>query len=228
LALAAITEGGGSDAAIRLPARTAPLAAGAVDDEWTCQWVTRDITALLDYKPEELVGTALLALAHPAIAAELVVALTHAGDKQGGSVLHARLRARDGEWRMLQMVLSPRRDEWTGVIFLLLPEDLGTAAELADVDRQLRRATLDRHAATLARDSMWPHAEHPHLTTRQWEIVTRLQRGERVPGIAAALYLSQSTVRNHLTAVFRKLGVHSQAELLAELRAQQEQIGRSA
>jgi DNA-binding NarL/FixJ family response regulator len=55
------------------------------------------------------------------------------------------------------------------------------------------------------------------LSTRQWEILTRLVRGERVQDIADALYLSPATVRNHLTAVYRKFGVHSQAELLARL-----------
>jgi hypothetical protein len=35
-------------------------------------------------------------------------------------------------------------------------------------------------------------------------------RGERVLPIARDLYLSQSTVRNHLTAAFQRLGVHFQ------------------
>jgi DNA-binding NarL/FixJ family response regulator len=43
--------------------------------------------------------------------------------------------------------------------------------------------------------------------------------GERVPGIAGALFLSASTVRNHLTAIFAKVGVHSQAELIHALKA---------
>jgi DNA-binding CsgD family transcriptional regulator len=38
-----------------------------------------------------------------------------------------------------------------------------------------------------------------------------------VDDIASALYLSSSTVRNHLTSIYRKFGVHSRAELLAEL-----------
>jgi DNA-binding CsgD family transcriptional regulator len=32
------------------------------------------------------------------------------------------------------------------------------------------------------------------------------------------MYLAPSTVRNHLTAVFRKFGVNSQAELIEALR----------
>ncbi len=52
------------------------------------------------------------------------------------------------------------------------------------------------------------------LSTRQWEVLTRLLRGKRVPAIASDLFVSQSTVRNNLSALFGKFGVHSQAELL--------------
>jgi len=38
-----------------------------------------------------------------------------------------------------------------------------------------------------------------------------------VPTIAAALNVSQNTVRNHLAAIYKKFGVHSQTELLAML-----------
>ena len=63
------------------------------------------------------------------------------------------------------------------------------------------------------------------LSPRQWEIVTRLLRGERVPDIARSLFLSQSTVRNQLGAVYRKLGVHSQAELIARLQGRDQDPG---
>jgi DNA-binding NarL/FixJ family response regulator len=55
------------------------------------------------------------------------------------------------------------------------------------------------------------------LSPRQWEVLRRLLNGQRVPTISAELFLSQSTVRNHLTAIFERFGVHSQAELLARL-----------
>lgn len=59
------------------------------------------------------------------------------------------------------------------------------------------------------------------LSVRELEIVTRLVGGHRVPAIAKALFLSQSTVRNHLSSVFAKLRVGSQQELL-DLFAQQD------
>jgi DNA-binding NarL/FixJ family response regulator len=59
--------------------------------------------------------------------------------------------------------------------------------------------------------------EFTELSGRQWEVVTRLVDGQRVPEIARSMYLSPSTVRNHLTVVFRKFGVHSQRELVALL-----------
>lgn len=52
------------------------------------------------------------------------------------------------------------------------------------------------------------------LSAREREIVNRLLDGDRVPAIARALYLGQSTVRNHLTAVYRKLNVSSQQQLI--------------
>jgi DNA-binding NarL/FixJ family response regulator len=58
------------------------------------------------------------------------------------------------------------------------------------------------------------------LTTRQREIVERLLDGHRVDAIARDLYVSPSTVRNHLSAIFDKLGVASQSELVELLRGQ--------
>jgi DNA-binding CsgD family transcriptional regulator len=57
------------------------------------------------------------------------------------------------------------------------------------------------------------------LTTRETEIVAMLLRGHRVSTIAQRLYLSPHTIRNHLKAVFRKLQVGSQVELVATVRA---------
>ncbi len=59
-----------------------------------------------------------------------------------------------------------------------------------------------------------------HLSAREWEIVTRLGQGRRVPAIATDLFLTQGTVRNQLSSVYRKLGLHSQQELLDLINAE--------
>jgi DNA-binding CsgD family transcriptional regulator len=61
------------------------------------------------------------------------------------------------------------------------------------------------------------HAPLGQLTARQHEILCHLARGDSVEQIAAATYLSTSTVRNHLSVIYKKFGVHSQAGILAKL-----------
>ena len=56
------------------------------------------------------------------------------------------------------------------------------------------------------------------LSRREFEVVRMLLHGDRVPVIARQLFVSQSTVRNHLSSVFRKLRVRSQQELIVLLR----------
>jgi DNA-binding CsgD family transcriptional regulator len=56
------------------------------------------------------------------------------------------------------------------------------------------------------------------LTPRELDIVRRVVTGDRVRAIAERLFLSQSTVRNHLSSVYRKLGLRSQQELVDRFR----------
>jgi PAS domain S-box-containing protein len=66
------------------------------------------------------------------------------------------------------------------------------------------------------RDASVPGLER--LSRREYEVVKLLLHGDRVPVIARQLFVSQSTVRNHLSSVFRKLRVRSQQELIVLLR----------
>jgi DNA-binding NarL/FixJ family response regulator len=56
------------------------------------------------------------------------------------------------------------------------------------------------------------------LSAREEEIARALARGHRVAEIARMLDISPHTVRNHFKAIFRKLDVHSQVQLVARLR----------
>ena len=52
------------------------------------------------------------------------------------------------------------------------------------------------------------------LSERELEILRLAGRGLANPQIAEALHISPGTVRNHLSAAYRKLGVHSRHEAL--------------
>src|SRR4051794_8320912 len=98
------------------------------------------------------------------------------------------------------------------------------AARVAELERRMRRIAAEVHAADVLdapdRDlSLRDVPRLAELSERQVEILARLVRGQRVPAIARHMYLAPSTVRNHLSTVFRKLGVHSQAELIDLLRS---------
>jgi DNA-binding CsgD family transcriptional regulator/PAS domain-containing protein len=92
-----------------------------------------------------------------------------------------------------------------------------------ELEARLRRISAEVRAAGLIEilgdyPGSEPSELGEELTTRQLEIVELLLRGVRVPTIAKTLYISPSTVRNHLSQIYRRYNVHSQAELLEKLR----------
>ena len=58
------------------------------------------------------------------------------------------------------------------------------------------------------------------LTEREVDVLRLANRGLPNPQIAQALHISPGTVRNHLSAIYRKLGVHSRYEALQIARDQ--------
>jgi DNA-binding CsgD family transcriptional regulator len=141
-----------------------------------------------------------------------------------------RLRCFDGSYRALRVFLAPLQNHPKQALgFVLRPEPiredppLDSAARLEEVEHRLRRIALE--LAALGVTEGLTKAVRPdilstlaRLTPKRQEIVRRLRAGERVPGIARDTYVSQSTIRNHLSAIFREFGVTSQEELLALMR----------
>jgi DNA-binding CsgD family transcriptional regulator len=154
--------------------------------------------------------------------------VTRAMTTNRATATHALLRTESG-WRhsiCLVTTLCDHNPPRLGIMVALLDEDGKESAQPSrakDLEQRMWRIAAEVFAADLmpasadapARDLSAQIAE---LTSQQWEITMRLINGERVPTIARAMHLSQSTIRNHLTAVFRRFEVHSQAELLGKLR----------
>ena len=70
-----------------------------------------------------------------------------------------------------------------------------------------------------------PERSRDELTKREKEVVLELLEGGRVATIAELFGVSPRTVSNHLKSCFRKLGVHSQADLIELARSKPEQLG---
>jgi DNA-binding CsgD family transcriptional regulator len=114
-------------------------------------------------------------------------------------------------------------------VVVLLPEGATTASTFADLAddsspealplrESLDRFAVDIRTAVAVDVPVTRAALLDGLAEREREVVRELLQGNRVPAIAGKLFLSQGTVRNHLSAAFRKLGVANQQELIDLLR----------
>jgi len=93
------------------------------------------------------------------------------------------------------------------------------ARAVADLVKSLGRGIRGAITSPAAVSPLRSDIDLGRLSSRELEIVTRLLAGDRVSSIAKLLFLSEGTVRNHLSSVFGKLGVRSQQELIDLLRA---------
>ena len=98
-----------------------------------------------------------------------------------------------------------------------MPED-SLAADLAQVALKLQSMSF---SARVSSERTFP-VDHPvlsELSEREREVLEQLMSGSRVPAIAKDLFISQNTVRNHLKAIYRKVGVSSQSALIELVRS---------
>ena len=56
------------------------------------------------------------------------------------------------------------------------------------------------------------------LTRREREVLTELARGRSYSAMATALFVSENTVKTHVTSVYRKLGVERRIDALRVAR----------
>lgn len=100
------------------------------------------------------------------------------------------------------------------------PEDIALAVKAVARGQvvfgsQVASAVL---AQASGRSHTGPAAAFPGLTARELDVLDLLSRGRSNHEIAAVLFLSPKTVRNHVSAVLGKIGVTSRAEAVARAR----------
>ena len=137
----------------------------------------------------------------------------------------------DAVGRQVTSVLPPEERRRGREIFTrnLMGPPEGSDNQFVGVGADGRRVTVEVSAVPLSRDGhvigvfgqvkdLEDHAPpppHPSLTPRQAEVLALLERGRSTEQIASDLHLSVETVRNHIRAILRALGVHSRLEAVA-------------
>jgi DNA-binding CsgD family transcriptional regulator len=197
---------------------------GTSDESLLIDRISSDVEALLGYQPSDVLGRSMLSLVTETSVSDLLGSLAHAAGTGAGVTLNLVARSKQGDPVLLEAVLWPLRPP-PRCGFALLPGAYAESASgtAADVENWMSRfasdsgaVSLSRHLATAPREGEL--AGLSRLTTRELEIVSRLVSGDRVPSIAKALFLSPSTVRNHLHSIYQKLDIHSQQELIHVFR----------
>jgi DNA-binding NarL/FixJ family response regulator len=197
------------------------------DHDWTVEYASRDSERVLGGEPGQLVGKPLLGALHPVMASDFILSVARATTTKRAVMARAQLRV-DSDWRHCVCLITTMCDHSPPRLGLAIVS-LGTDPTEADpsraeqLERHMWRITAEVLSARLlpkVADSLAINraGDLAELTNAQFEVTMRLVGGERVSQIAKTMHLSPSTVRNHLTAVFRRFGVHSQGELISALR----------
>ena len=81
------------------------------------------------------------------------------------------------------------------------------------------RVVLLKERAAPSIDDVRPHLLARGVSGREAEVVSGVLQGRRNSEIAAELFISEYTVKDHLKHTFKKLSVASRGELLRALHA---------
>ena len=199
------------------PVHRGRLAVVTTDHDWRVFHVTAAAASLLA-GGEALRGAALLGLVHPLDAGSLVTALASAKDDKEALSVDLRLGGGPG-WREVgrqcpvaaittrqgsPACSRPRQPQGGG------PSGFRRACPRSNARCPRLLAKRGGRALRCAAGDLSP----PH-----WDIVARLMGGQTIAEVAEAMFLSPRTVRNHLSDVYRKFGVHTQAGLLSAIYA---------
>ena len=202
---------------------------GTVDSSWRVDRISKDVTPLLGLTSEQCAGQPVLGVIHPSDLPSFLAAVEHARRGERAVRLMLRVSARPHDWTEITVVLATiAPGDPPPLAFALIRYD-GIADSPRHSSREMQleahmlRIADELHAAGLIpRLQQLPAlSDEPRLgklTSREWAVLTRLLDGQRVSAIAADLYVSQSTVRNHLSSIYAKLGVHSQVDLIRLMR----------
>jgi len=98
--------------------------------------------------------------------------------------------------------------------YILKDDDYVSKIEVILRDLVDGRVYLSAQVYQALAEAMRTERAETALSERERDVLRLAKRGLPNPQIAEALHISPGTVRNHLCAIYRKLGVHSRHEAL--------------
>ncbi len=197
---------------------------GALDDDWCFRDLSVQAVDRLGWPSRQQGWPRVQDIVHPGDVPVVLALLGRAAVGKDATTIYVRVKGPDDEWMPACISVSALCTEAApryGIAISFLAKDQGRHLERVDVlEEELWHLAADVRArlTRIVGDAESPDVSG--LSERQKEIVQRLLDGQRVQGIARDLFLSPSTVRNHLSASYQKLGVSSQGELIEKWRAQ--------
>ncbi len=207
-----------------------PAVVGTADAQLRIERISSDAHSLFGWPVADLLGQPLQSLIAERDVANCVDAIAEAARSENGVTLYLDVRSLGPESERdtmpgCEVLILPLRPA-PSCTFVFLPTTVPMSRKpiSADLSQILVRLGRGAEIAQLARGATAGIAERDlpglsRLTTRELEILTKLLDGDRAPAIAAELFLTQGTVRNHLNSIFSKVGVTSQQQLLTLFRA---------
>ncbi len=198
---------------------------GTVDEQWRIDRISHEVRALLGYSPRDVAGKQPLTSVNPHDLPQVLSGLAHVHATERNVVVRARIRQADSRWVWCRAHLSAMggAPRFAFTLRAMTADEEPHSARLSSLESRLAKIADEVRTVAFSvpfaeSASLTEIPELADLTSREWQTLSLLADGGRVAGIAEALGLSQSTVRNHLSAIYRKVDVGSQAELLARLR----------
>jgi PAS domain S-box-containing protein len=189
-----------ADRVERALARTIPDIVLLASAEFNIEYVSANASTALGWTTGQLEGRSLLDLVHTEdqlVVAEALEAVRaqRAGSEGAIALEMMSVRVRDGNGRWARVTAR-------GGNLIDDPKVGGIIVLVRGADDPLAEAFGELAAK---------------LTPREREVVRLVTDGYRVSTIARELGLAPSTVRNHLSAIFHKLGVANQSQLVERL-----------
>ena len=209
-----------SHSSVTMLTHPSALVLALTDHDWVIEYMSADAD-LLGSKGSDLRGFPLLGLVHPSVATDFLEAARRVSEEHLTVTIRTRLRVGGAGWAERQCLLirmCEHHPPRLGVV-VTSPTPTESPSHEGPLEQIFRHCAVEGRATetlnALPVLSLLPLGSE--LSARQTEIVARLIEGQSVSDIARLMFLSSSTVRNHLGVIYRKFDVHSQAELLAVL-----------